>query len=66
MCSQIHEQNEALYKNQVYASAEDFDFVLDHIKERIPAQDTDVIRKFSKAPHGRGAYERKLPKASGK
>ena len=28
----------------------------------IPEQDTDVVRKFSGAPHGRGAYERKLPK----
>ena len=45
MCSRIHEQNEALYKNQVYASAEDFDFVLDHIKERIPALSVGKVKK---------------------
>ena len=37
--------NEALYKNQVYASAEDFDFVLDHIKERIPTLSVGKVKK---------------------
>lgn len=29
--------NELLEKNRVYAEPEDFDFVLDHISKRIPA-----------------------------
>jgi len=34
--------NEALFKNQVYAASEDFDFVLNYISERIPAE---AVRK---------------------
>lgn len=34
--------NEMLFKNQAYAAAEDFDFVLNYINERIP---TDAARK---------------------
>ena len=30
-------------------------------RKKPPVQDTDVVRKFSGASHGRGAYERKLP-----
>ena len=28
------------------------------VKKRLPREDTDVIRKFSKAPHGRGAKKK--------